>query len=67
MSLVTDVPPTPPEPAAGPAHERVYKALRRRILSGEIKPGDALTLRGVAAELGVSMTPAREAVRRLAA
>ena len=30
-------------------------------------PGEALTLRGVAGELGVSMTPAREAVRRLAA
>lgn len=53
--------------AAGPAHERVYKALRRRILHGEMAPGEALTLRGVAGELGVSMTPAREAVRRLAA
>ena len=55
------------EDSAGPAHERVYKALRRRILHGEMAPGEALTLRGVAAELGVSMTPAREAVRRLAA
>ncbi len=55
------------EDSAGPAHERVYKALRRRILQGEMAPGEALTLRGVAAELGVSMTPAREAVRRLAA
>lgn len=52
---------------AGPAHERVYKALRRRILHGEMAPGAHVTLRGVAAELGVSMTPAREAVRRLAA
>ena len=49
------------------AHERVYRALRRRILHGEMAPGEALTLRGVAADLGVSMTPAREAVRRLAA
>jgi DNA-binding GntR family transcriptional regulator len=52
---------------AGPAHERVYKHLRRRILHGEMAPGAPLTLRGVAAELDVSMTPAREAVRRLAA
>lgn len=52
---------------AGPAHERVYKSLRRRILHGEMAPGDHVTLRGVAADLGVSMTPAREAVRRLAA
>lgn len=67
MTLVPDLPSTPAEPAAGPAHERVYKALRRRILVGDMKPGEALTLRGVAADLGVSMTPAREAVRRLAA
>ncbi len=52
---------------AGPAHERIYKLLRRRILHGEMAPGAHVTLRGVAGELGVSMTPAREAVRRLAA
>ncbi|MGF1658716.1 MAG: GntR family transcriptional regulator [Rubrimonas sp.] len=51
----------------GPAHERVYRALRQRILHGELAPGQALTLRGVAEALGVSMTPAREAVRRLTA
>ena len=50
-----------------PAHERVYRTLRSRIMHGAIEPGKALTLRGVAAEFGVSMTPAREAVRRLAA
>lgn len=50
-----------------PAHERVYRALRARILSGEMAPGDSVTLRGLAEELGVSMTPAREAVRRLVA
>lgn len=49
------------------AHERVYRVLRNRILSGEMAPGDSLTLRGLAEELGVSMTPAREAVRRLVA
>lgn len=49
------------------AHDRVYKALRSRILHGELEPGTALTLRGIGAEFGVSMTPAREAARRLAA
>ncbi len=34
---------------------------------GEIAPGSALTLRGIGKEYGVSMTPAREAVRRLVA
>jgi DNA-binding GntR family transcriptional regulator len=50
-----------------PAHERVYRALRGRILAGEMAPGDSVTLRGLAEDLGVSMTPAREAVRRLVA
>lgn len=36
-------------------------------MHGLIQPGAPLTLRGLAAEFGVSMTPAREAVRRLAA
>ncbi len=49
------------------AHERVYRALRTRIMHGEIPPGEALTLRGIGKTYGVSMTPAREAVRRLVA
>lgn len=49
------------------AHDRVYRGLRGRIMHGQIAPGQALTLRGVGAEFGVSMTPAREAVRRLSA
>ncbi|MEY2992298.1 MAG: hypothetical protein RI946_1692 [Pseudomonadota bacterium] len=49
------------------AHDRVYRGLRIRIMHGEITPGFAMTLRGIGAEYGVSMTPAREAVRRLVA
>ncbi|NRB33180.1 MAG: GntR family transcriptional regulator [Rhodobacteraceae bacterium] len=48
-------------------HDRVYRALRTRIMHGEIAPGEALTLRGIGKEFDVSMTPAREAVRRLVA
>jgi DNA-binding GntR family transcriptional regulator len=51
----------------GAAHDRVYRALRSRIMHGEIDPGQALTLRGIGKEFGVSMTPAREAGRRLVA
>ena len=57
----------PPEIANPPAHERVYRALRARILSGEMAPGEQVTLRGLAEDLGVSMTPAREAISRLVA
>ncbi|HBS50779.1 MAG TPA: GntR family transcriptional regulator [Rhodobacteraceae bacterium] len=53
--------------AAPSAHDRVYRSLRTRIMHGEMTPGQPLTLRGIGAEFGVSMTPAREAVRRLAA
>jgi len=48
-----------------PAHERIYLALRARILEGGMAPGETVTLRGLAEALGVSMTPVREAVRRL--
>ncbi|WP_172332624.1 GntR family transcriptional regulator [Mangrovicoccus sp. HB161399] len=53
--------------SAPAAHDRVYRTLRSRIMCGELPPGQALTLRGIASEFGVSMTPAREAVRRLVA
>ena len=36
-------------------------------MHGEIGPGQALTLRGIGKDFDVSMTPAREAVRRLVA
>ncbi len=49
------------------AHDRVYRGLRGRIMQGDIAPGQALTLRGIGKEYDVSMTPAREAVRRLVA
>lgn len=63
------IPPLPGVRAAdtGPQHERIYRALRTRIMHGELTPGSSLTLRGVARDFGTSMTPAREAVRRLAA
>ena len=49
------------------AHERLYRSLRQQVMHGELAPGVALTLRGIAKAFGVSMTPAREAVRRLVA
>ncbi len=58
--------PRPVDPTTA-AHERVYRALRTRIMHGEIGPGEALTLRGIGKTYDVSMTPAREAVRRLVA
>jgi DNA-binding GntR family transcriptional regulator len=56
--------PTDPNAAA---HERLYRSLRLQVLHGELPPGQPLTLRGLAKTYSVSMTPAREAVRRLVA
>lgn len=60
-------PVTRPRDASTAAHDQVYRRLRTRIMHGDIPPGTALTLRGIGKQYDVSMTPAREAVRRLAA
>lgn len=56
-----------PAEAGLAAHDRVYRTLRSRIMHGEVLPGEHMTLRGIGKEFDVSMTPAREAVRRLVA
>ena len=60
---------TTPRPSdlTAAAHERLYRSLRTQVMHGELAPGQALTLRGLGKTYGVSMTPAREAVRRLVA
>ena len=45
--------------------ELVYRDLRARILTGQIRPGQRLRATAIGKELGVSPTPAREAIRRL--
>jgi DNA-binding GntR family transcriptional regulator len=46
--------------------EKVYHQLRRKLLGGELRPGVRLDYRKIGAELGVSTTPVREAVGKLA-
>lgn len=48
-------------------HERIYQALKERLLFGGFLPGKAVTLRGLAEDLNVSPMPVREAIRRLIA
>ena len=45
--------------------EQVCERIRSAILSGELKPGSKLTEQDLAAELEVSRTPIREAIRQL--
>jgi DNA-binding GntR family transcriptional regulator len=47
--------------------DRVYAILREQILAGDLEPGARLHQEGISAELGVSRTPVREAIARLAA
>lgn len=49
-----------------PARERVAAALRKAILTQELKPDEEITLEGIAGQLGVSITPVREAFQILA-
>ena len=48
-------------------HASVYEELRARFITGKIVPGVGLSTRGLAAELGVSQMPVRDALSRLAA
>jgi DNA-binding GntR family transcriptional regulator len=45
--------------------QSVYEALRRALMSGWFRPGSTISLRSTAAALGTSLTPVREALRRL--
>ena len=63
-----------PEPVAAPDRlniasvvDQVYEAIRERITSGSLPRGARVHQEDLAEELGVSRTPVREALRRLAA
>jgi DNA-binding GntR family transcriptional regulator len=44
----------------------VYEAVREGIISGDLRPGDPLVEAQLSADLGISKTPVREALIRLA-
>lgn len=50
-----------------PRRSEVERSLREALLTGRFVPGRAVTLRGLAQDLGVSPMPVREAVRSVAA
>ena len=51
--------------AGSPARIQVYAALRQAIVRGELEPGQQISENALAANLGVSRTPVREALARL--
>lgn len=48
-----------------PLRDVVFNTLRKAILTGKLKPGERLMEVHLAAQLGVSRTPIREAIRKL--
>jgi DNA-binding GntR family transcriptional regulator len=49
----------------GNLSEQVYSGIRGSLMDGQYEPGDRLRISGLAEELGVSITPVREAIFRL--
>jgi DNA-binding GntR family transcriptional regulator len=58
---------TAPGAARDTLRLRVYRALARGLMAGMFTPGEAVSLRTLAARLGTSAMPVREAVSRLIA
>jgi DNA-binding GntR family transcriptional regulator len=58
---------TAPDPADTSLRQQVYDSLREALTAGRFAPGQKVTFRYVAGVLGVSLTPVREALRRLVA
>lgn len=50
-----------------PEHQTIYHQIRDLILFGNLIPGQAVTIQGLADLIGAGMTPVREAIRRLTA
>lgn len=46
-------------------HEQVYEVLKQNLMRGRFSPGQRLPLRGLAASLGTSLMPVRDALQRL--
>ena len=60
-------PMTAKPPAETSLRSQVYDSLRDALTAGRFTPGQTLSFRFIAGTLGVSLTPVREAIRRLVA
>jgi DNA-binding GntR family transcriptional regulator len=47
--------------------DKAYLSLKSALLAGKYAPGERIILRKVAQDLGISLTPVRDAINRLAA
>lgn len=51
--------------STGSLRQQAYQHIQRKILSGELPPGERLSEQNLADEIGISRTPVRSAVREL--
>jgi DNA-binding GntR family transcriptional regulator len=56
---------TTPSLQANSLGKQIYEILKDQIIKGVLKPGERLVVSDLAAHLGVSVTPLRDALRRL--
>ena len=80
VAVTADRPDAAPDPSSGPAPEpngsviprpgtsadHVHREILALVMSGELRPGDALSEVALARRFAVSRTPVREAIQRLA-
>ena len=66
MGTIEELCTTPRRIERRPLHEEVIDQLRNRIVQGELAPGARLNERVLCAQLGISRTPVREAIKMLA-
>lgn len=48
-----------------PLHRQVHREIRRSLMEGRFKPGQILTIRDLATQLGTSIMPVRDALQKL--
>ncbi|MCW3834523.1 GntR family transcriptional regulator [Sphingomonas canadensis] len=64
-SKMSEIPVIEPVKRYDTLADRAYQQLRQALMTGIFHPGQKLTIRKIAAVLGVSATPARDAISRL--
>lgn len=47
------------------AHARIYRVLKEALITGQYRPGQAISIRFLTDQFGVSATPVREVLKRL--
>jgi DNA-binding GntR family transcriptional regulator len=62
---VSDVPTLPTTPTRASLADAVHESLLTWLMDGHAAPGSALSIDGLARDLGVSPTPIREALARI--